>query len=54
MQIGSRQMRLVVVGATIAWVIGIALVRGGIGMSTRAAAVSTEASTTTAKRTAVL
>jgi len=54
MQIGSRQMRLVVVGATIAWVIGAALVRGGTGMSTRAAAVSTDPSNTTAKRTAVL
>ncbi len=38
MQIGSRRMRLVVTGATIAWLIGVALVLGGTGMSMRAAA----------------
>src|SRR5437762_9851693 len=54
MQIGSRQMRLVVAGATIAWVIGVALVGGGTGMSMRAAAVSTDPSNTTAKRSAAL
>jgi len=53
MQIGSRRMRLVVAGATIAWLIGIALVRGGTGVSARAAAVSTDASKTTVPRSVV-
>ena len=53
MQIGSRRMRLVVTGATIAWLIGVALVRGGTGMSMRAAA-SASPSNTKAERVAVL
>ena len=40
MQFGSRRMRLVVTGATIAWLIGVALVRSGTGMSIRATAAS--------------
>jgi photosynthetic reaction center cytochrome c subunit len=40
MQIGSKRMRLVVGGATIAWLIGVALLSGGTGMSMRAAAAS--------------
>ena len=44
MQIGSKRMRLVVTGATIAWLIGVALVAGGTGMSIRAAAASATAS----------
>jgi len=35
MQIGSRRMRLVVTGATIAWLIGVAFAISGTGMSTR-------------------
>ena len=54
MQIGSRQIRLAVAGATIACVIGVALVRGGTGTPMRAAEVSADPSTTTAKRSAVL
>src|SRR5213080_1674886 len=54
MQIGSRRMRLVVAGATIAWLIGVALVRGGAGMSMRAAAASAHSSNKTAERAAVL
>jgi len=54
MQTGSRHMRLVVAGATIAWVIGVALVIGGTGMSMRAAVVSTAPSSETAKPSAVL
>ena len=53
MQIGSRRMRLVVTGATIAWLIGVALVRGGTGMSMRAAA-SASPSNKRAERGAVL
>jgi len=53
MQIGSRRVRLVVAGATIAWLIGVALVRGGIGISARAAAASATPSSTTAPRRAV-
>jgi photosynthetic reaction center cytochrome c subunit len=40
MQVGSRRMRLVVTAATIAWLIGVALVTGGTGISTDAAAAS--------------
>ena len=40
MQVGSRRMRLVVTGATIAWLICVALVSGGTGMSMRAASTS--------------
>ena len=54
MQIGSRRMRLVVTGATIAWLIGVALVRGGTGMSMRAAAASASPSNKKAERVAVL
>ena len=50
MQIGSRRMRLVVAGATIAWLIGVALVSGGTGMSMRVAAASASPSTTTRAR----
>ncbi|HJZ71504.1 MAG TPA: photosynthetic reaction center cytochrome c subunit family protein [Vicinamibacterales bacterium] len=46
-------MRLVVAGATIAWLIGVALMRGGPGMSVRAAAVSSETSKEAAPRSAV-
>jgi photosynthetic reaction center cytochrome c subunit len=51
MQIGSRRMRLVVTGATIAWLICVALVSGGTGM--RAAAASASPSNTKAERDAV-
>ena len=54
MQIGSRRMRLVVTGVTIAWLIGVALVRGGTGMSTHAAAASATPSNKKAERGAVL
>jgi photosynthetic reaction center cytochrome c subunit len=54
MQIGSRRMRLVVAGAAIVWLIGVALVKGGTGMSMRAAAASATPSITTAERPAVL
>jgi photosynthetic reaction center cytochrome c subunit len=54
MQIGSRRMRLVVTGATIAWLIGVALPRGGAGMSTGAAAASARPSQTKAERSTVL
>ena len=40
MQFGSKRLRLVVTGATIAWLIGVALVRSGTGMSIPAAAAS--------------
>ena len=53
MQIGSRRIRLVVTGAAIAWLIGVALGSGGSGMSMRAAAASANPSNTTAKRGAV-
>ncbi len=53
MQIGSRRMRLVVIGATIAWLIGVALVTGGTGMSMRAVAASATPSNTKAERAAV-
>ena len=53
MQIGSRRMRLVVTGATIVWLIGVALVRGGTGMSMGAAAASAGPSNTKAERGAV-
>src|SRR6266536_2990791 len=39
MQIGSRRTRLVA-GATIAWLVGVALATGGNGLSTRAAATA--------------
>jgi photosynthetic reaction center cytochrome c subunit len=54
MQIGSRRMRLAVAGAAIVWLIGVALVRGGTGMSMRAAAASATPPINTAERTAVL
>src|SRR3954454_22410024 len=54
MQIGSRRMRLAVAGAAIVWLIDVALVRGGTGMSMRAAAASATPSINTAERTAVL
>ena len=54
MQIGSRLMRLVVSGATIAGLIGVALVRSGTGMSIRAAAASASPSNKKAERGAVL
>src|SRR3954451_7588832 len=55
MQIGSRRMRLVVAGAAIVWLIGVALVRAGTGMSMgRAAAASATPSIKTAERPAVL
>ena len=50
MQIGSRLLRLVVTGATIAGLIGFALVKGGTGMSTRAAAASATPSNKNVKR----
>jgi photosynthetic reaction center cytochrome c subunit len=53
MQIGSRRMRLVVAGATIAWLIGVAFVTGGTGMFTRAAAASASPSIKKAERGAV-
>jgi photosynthetic reaction center cytochrome c subunit len=40
MQAGSRRVRLVVAGATIAWLIGVALVSSGTGVSTHVAAAS--------------
>jgi photosynthetic reaction center cytochrome c subunit len=45
-------MRLVVTGAAIAWLICVALVSGGTGMSMRAAAASSSPSSTTAERAA--
>ena len=54
MQIGSRRMRFVVTGATIVWLIGVALVRGGTGMSTSAAAASAIPSNKKAERGTVL
>jgi photosynthetic reaction center cytochrome c subunit len=54
MQIGSRRMRLVVAGAAIVWLIGVALARGGTGMSIRAATDSATPSIKTAERPAVL
>src|SRR5262249_13627423 len=54
MQIGSRRMRLVVAGATIAWLIGVALVRGGTGMSRRPGAASASPSRKKAEPVAVL
>jgi len=54
MQIGSRRMRLVVAGAAIAWLICVALVRGGTGMSTGAAAASASPSNTKAERGALV
>src|SRR5262245_23484620 len=53
MQIGSRRMRLVVAGATIAWLIGVALVTRGTGMSMRTAAAPANPSNTPAARRAV-
>jgi photosynthetic reaction center cytochrome c subunit len=53
MQIGSRRMRLVVTGAAIAWLIGIALVGGGTAVSTRAAAASASLSSQAPKRSTV-
>jgi len=44
-------MRLVVTGATIAWLIGVAFAIGGTGMSTRAAAASSSHSNQKAERT---
>jgi photosynthetic reaction center cytochrome c subunit len=52
MQIGSRRMKLVVAGATIVWLIGVALVKGG--MSIRAADASAGPSNTKAERLAVV
>jgi photosynthetic reaction center cytochrome c subunit len=52
MQIGARRVKLVVAGATIAWLICIALVSGGTGMSVRAAAAASRPSTTAAERAA--
>src|SRR5437763_17116266 len=54
MQIGTTRMRLVVTGAAIACLIGVALVRGGTGISMRAAAASPPPSNTKAERGAVL
>jgi photosynthetic reaction center cytochrome c subunit len=54
MQVGSRRMRLVVTGATIAWLIGAALLSGGTGMSMRAAAAPASPSHKNADRGAVL
>jgi len=53
MQIGSRRKKLVVAGATIAWLIGVALARGGAGTSVRAAAASPSPSKKTVERGAV-
>jgi len=53
MQIGSRRVRLVVAGATIVLLIGVALVRGGAGMFVRASAASATPSTGPAEPTAV-
>ena len=52
MQIGSRRMRLVVTGATIAWLICVVLVSGGTGLSMRTAAASSSPSTDYAERAA--
>jgi hypothetical protein len=53
MQIGSRRVRLVVAGATIAWLIGVVLVRGGAGTPMHAAEPSASPSHTKAERGAV-
>ena len=53
MQIGSRRMRLVVAGAAVAWLIGVALVRGGTDMPGRAAAASASPANKTAERAVV-
>jgi hypothetical protein len=53
MQIGSRRVRLVVAGATIGLLIGVALARGGTGMFVRASAESATSSSGPAERTAV-
>ena len=45
MQIGTRRMRLVVAGATIAWLICVGLVSTGTDVSVRAAAASVSSST---------
>ena len=52
MQVGSRRMGLVVTGATIAWLICVALVSGGTGVSMRTAAASSSPSTNNAERAA--
>ena len=50
MQVGSRRVRLVVTGATIAWLIGVALVSSGVGASTHVAATSAIPSNTKTAR----
>src|SRR5947207_468193 len=52
MQVGSRRTRLVVTGTAIAWLIGVALVRGG--MSTREATASASPSNKKAERVVVV
>jgi len=54
MQIGSRRMKLAVAGATIAWLIVVALITGGAGMSMRASAASANPSNTPAVPVPVL
>src|SRR5258708_6265306 len=54
MQIGSRRMRHVVAGATIAWLIGVVLVSGGTGMSTPATAASVRPPIDYAERAAAM
>jgi photosynthetic reaction center cytochrome c subunit len=55
MQIGSRRMRLVVAGATIAWLICVvAFVGGGTAVPMRAATVSTSSSDDIAERAAAM
>src|SRR5580765_5461212 len=52
MRIGSRPMRLVLAGATIAWLIGVVLVAGETGISMRAAPAYASLSTDYAERAA--
>jgi len=52
MRLGSRRMGLVVTGATIAWLICVALVSGGTGMSMRTAAASSSPAIDYAERAA--
>ena len=53
MQFGSRRMRLVVTGATIAWLIGVALVSSGVGAPTHVALASASPSNTKVERALV-
>ena len=52
MQIGSRRIGFTTAGATVVWLIGVALVGGGTGMSSRAAAASSSYSNESTEWTA--